>query len=668
MVDKTTDDNLIKEAVAKAGKPKVVSINDRAKPKQTQQDSDPNDVIEWGSGRKDFQVINGAFNQLKYNREGKIVEIQLGNFTFEIHEEITYEDGLNDKAFFRISGKRQDGLQLQMVDVPLAKFNMGNWITEAWGSRAIVYPGNTKKDNLRVCGLLYSTRNGDIPRQHIYGMTGWKKINEQWHYLTGSGAITADGLSASVQVDLGGGHMAKYNLPPPPTPEQLKSDIAALDDLLNVCPNRREIGATLLACVSRAPLGECHLLDFALFVHGQTGSLKSSLTAIPLAPFGSFDSRSFPANFSDSDADLEAKGHQAKDGIYCIDDFKPATNAVEATKLHSKTERFIRNTGNGAGRGRRNPDMTAKAAPFNRSLTIMTGEDLPKGQSILARLLVLELSRNDVDIATLSRLQQAARDGVLSRIMAAYLKWLAPRLDALKKEFPKAVIDLRDTAISMNLINSHSRAPEMFANLVAGANLFYEFLADVGMIDSNTKETRKDAIERALITAFRSQSSYQTEQDEVERFADLLRSVLSSGNGHIALAENQGPPSIHPQRFGYTKNQDTNETKPLGDLFGWYWHKDGKNGQIWLDKNTAHRLISEFARKAGDPFLMSASTLWRRLDDRGLLIATEKRKDGTGQLDVKRTIAGVSRRVLVIAESWLLPTPEAENNPNAEKS
>lgn len=664
MADKLPPDNPITEAVNKAEKPKVVSIN-RAKNKQA---SNPGETVTWESPDGSYQIINGVFYQAKFNRDGDIVKIPLCNFTCVIVEEFTYQDGLGDKPFFRIRGQQQDGVALPEIEVSLSKFPVMNWPGELWGSKALILSGATKRDNLRVAIILYSTRNGEIPQRRIYGYTGWTKINEAWHYLSGSGAIGANGLDTAVQVDLGGGHMAKYSLPEPPTPEQLKADISALDDLLNVCPNRPEIGATLLAAVARAALGECHIIDFAIFVHGQTGAYKSSITALLLAFFGNFDSRSFPANFSDSDSDLEAKGHQVKDGIYCIDDFKPATNAVEATKLHSKTERFIRNTGNGAGRGRRNPDMTAKAAPFNRSLTIMTGEDLPKGQSILARLLVIELAKNDVHIPTLGRLQKYTMDGAFSRIMAANLQWLAPRLDALKTEFPKSVTDLRDTAISMNLIKSHSRAPEMFANLVAGANQFYEFLADVGMIDSTTKETTQDAIERALITAFKTQSSYQAEQDEVERFGDLLRSVLSSGNGHIALAENQGPPSVHPQRFGYTKNQDTNETKAQGDLFGWYWHKDGKNGQVWLDKNTAHRLISEFSRKAGDPFLMSAITLWRRMDDRELLLTTEKQPDGTKRLDVKRTIAGVSRRVLVISEGWLLPSPKTETSPNAENS
>ncbi|WP_411726379.1 hypothetical protein [Methyloglobulus sp.] len=332
MADKTPPDNPITETIKKAEKPKLKGI-DGGKAKETLQDSNPNDVIEWKSKSGDYQIINGAFNQIRPTRDGT-AKIKLCNFTCEITEEITYEDDLNDKAFFRISGKRQDGLPLPTVDVILTKFNMGNWITEAWGSRAIVYSGVTKRENIRVFILVYSTRNRDIPRQHVYGMTGWKNIDGAWFYLTGSGAIGENGLDTGVQVDLGGGHMAKYSLPEPPTPEQLKVDSAALDDLFNICPNRPEIGAVMLAAVTRAVLGECQLTDFAIFIQGQTGWGKSSCAAIASAFFGSFDTRSLPANFSDSDSDMEAKGHQIKDGVYVIDDFKPATNAVEATKLY----------------------------------------------------------------------------------------------------------------------------------------------------------------------------------------------------------------------------------------------------------------------------------------------------------------------------------------------
>jgi hypothetical protein len=91
-----------------------------------------------------------------------------------------------------------------------------------------------------------------------------------------------------------------------------------------------------------------------------------------------------------------------------------------------------------------------------------------------------------------------------------------------------------------------------------------------------------------LLAAFKAQAEYQAEQDEVENFADLIRSVLSSGHGHIALAQDQSPPSLHPHRYGWRKCEtsiDDNDTAkpnytPLGDCFGWLWGKDGEDWQI----------------------------------------------------------------------------------------
>ncbi len=177
--------------------------------------------------------------------------------------------------------------------------------------------------------------------------------------------------------------MGRYALPAPCNLKQVKETLPVVLRLLAICPGKPHIGAALLAAVARAPLGECHPTDFALFIHGVTGAKKSAITAIPLAFFGDFNASRFPANFSDTDNDIETKAFQVKDGCFVIDDFKPSVNQSEAAKVHAKAERLIRNTGNQAGRGRRGSDMQAKAAPYNRSMTFITGEDLPKGQSLL---------------------------------------------------------------------------------------------------------------------------------------------------------------------------------------------------------------------------------------------------------------------------------------------
>ena len=215
---------------------------------------------------------------------------------------------------------------------------MGNWPNEHWGTTPFIYPGAAKKDNLRAAIHLYSNLNGDVPRRVIYKYTGWKKLNDAWVYLTGSGAITANGLIDGVEVDLGSGHMSRYQLPAPLAGDELKQAVNEALLLMTICPNKPHIGAALLAAVGRAPLGECHPTDFILFLHGLTGAKKSELAALALGFFGDFDARRLPSNFSDTDNSIEVKTFQAKDAIHVIDDFKPSVSQAEAAKLYAKAE------------------------------------------------------------------------------------------------------------------------------------------------------------------------------------------------------------------------------------------------------------------------------------------------------------------------------------------
>jgi hypothetical protein len=638
----------------KTDKPVLEIVKNATKPK-TQKTGGGSGSGKDGKQRfGEYEVISGAFHQIKSVRTGPdgqgFVEIPLCDFVCQITEEVTQDDGLQDQSFLRIEGRRNDGLALPAVDVPANKFysTQANWVNEHYGTLAFVYPGASKRDNLRAAIHLYSKLKGDVPRRHVFRYTGWKRIGDQWHYLTGSGAITANGLHENVQVDLGTGHMGRYALPAPAEREQIKA--ASILDLLTICPSKLHIGAALLAAVARAPLGECHPTDFAFFIHGVTGAKKSAITAIPLAFFGDFNARRFPANFSDTDNDIETKAFQVKDGCFVIDDFKPSVNQSEAAKVHAKAERLIRNTGNQAGRGRRGSDMQAKAAPYNRSMTLITGEDLPKGQSLLGRLLILELTRADVDTNTLTKLQEAAETGQLAGIMAAYLQWLAPRLDDLKKQFPQTVASFRNAAIRDGFAASHPRAPEIYANLVAGAELFLDFLTDSGALTSEQSNAVMSDIEQHLQGAFTEQGAYQNEQDEVERFLDLLRASFSSGNAHIACRLNQGPPESRPHAWGWRSDvvdmAGDKIYKPTGDCIGWYCDKQR---EVWIEQNAAFAVAQRLAKTQGEAFLLSPASLWRRMNEKGLILSTEARENGTPRLAVKRIIGGRSKRVMILS-------------------
>jgi hypothetical protein len=536
---------------------------------------------------------------------------------------------------------------------------MGNWPNEHWGTTPFIYPGAAKKDNLRAAIHLYSNLNGDVTPRVIYKYTDWKKLNDAWVYLTGSGAITANGLIDGFEIDLGSGHMSRYQLPAPLAGDELKQAVNETLLLMTICPNKPHIGAALLAAVGCVPLGECHPTDFVLVLHGLTGSKKSELAALGLGFFGDFDARRLPSNFSDTDNSIEVKTFQAKDAIHVIDDFKPSVSQAEAARLYSKAERLIRNTGNQGGHGRLTSEGQTKAAPYNRSLAIVTGEDLPKGQSLLGRSLVIELSRADVDVKSLTQLQKARDMGKLSGVMAAYLQWLAPRLDQLKKDFSTYVKQYRDSAIRDGIASSHPCAPEIYANLVAGAEKFIDFMQDVGAISIEQANILNAEIETGLRQAFSEQAAYQIEQDEVERFMQLLRAAFSSGSCHIANRLDQGPPAVRPFAWRW---RDAGENlvgdknfNPMGDSIGYHCDASGTApAEAWLIQDNAFKIAAQFARNQGDSLLLSAASLWRRMEERGLIVHTGlDTRTGKRRSTVKRIVAGRSARVMILSADFV---------------
>jgi hypothetical protein len=613
----------------------------------------------------DYVIKNGAFYQVKAVRSGpdnaSFVEFPLCNFTCKITEEIVHDDGLLDSSFLRIEGRRADNVPLPLADVPAKSFyaSMGNWPNEHWGTTPFIYPGAAKKDNLRAAIHLYSNLNGDVPRRVIYKYTGWKKLDDAWVYLTGSGAITANGLIDGVEVDLGSGHMSRYQLPAPLAGDELKQAVSEALLLMTICPGKPHIGAVLLAAVGRSPLGECHPIDFILFLHGLTGAKKSELAALALGFFGDFDARRLTSNFSDTDNSIEVKTFQAKDSIHVIDDFKPSVSQAEAAKLYAKAERLIRNTGNQGGRGRLTSEGQTKAAPYNRSLAIVTGEDLPKGQSLLGRSLVIELNRADVDVKTLTQLQKARDISKLSGLMSAYLQWLAPKLDHLKKDFSTYVKQYRDSAIRDGIAASHPRAPEIYANLVVGAEKFIDFMQDVGAISSEQANILNAEIETGLRQAFSEQAAYQIEQDEVERFIQLLRAAFSSGSCHIADRLNQGPPVSRPFAWGWRDaGVDVAGDKnfnPMGDCIGYHCEASGTApAEVWLIQENAFKIAAQFARNQGDSLLLSAGSLWRRLEEKGLIVhADQDDRTGKRRSTTKRVVAGRRVRVMILSADFV---------------
>ncbi|MBX5464324.1 MAG: DUF927 domain-containing protein [Clostridia bacterium] len=538
----------------------------------------------------------------------------LCNFTARIVAEEVRDDGAERKVHFALEGRLQTGEPLPRVTIPAERFASMGWVAAEWGNRAVVYAGQATRDHLRAAIQLLSR---EAKRREVYTHLGWRRIDGRWLFLHAGGALGADGPAGGVEVEPPDG-LQGYALPEPLAGQGLAEALEQELALLDVAPDT--VTAPLLLAVWRAPLAEARPADFSVYLAGPTQAGKSTLTALALAHYGAgFDRLALPASWAATGNALEKLAFQAKDVPLVVDDFAPHGSQSDVERLHREAERLLRAQGNRAGRTRMAADGSLRPTYFPRGLIISSGEDIPRGQSLRARLLVAELERGQVDWARISTAQVLAAEGVYAGAQAAFIRWLAGRLDALKEELPSLHRDLRDRMAREGV---RDRAGDQAANLWLGWIVWRRFAEEAGL-PKEQADAAEARLWSALVELGRAQGSYQRSEDPAERFLVLLGAGLASGRFALADAETGELPAEERSR-----------------RIGW---KAG--GEIWLEPEEAYAAIQAFAREQGQALPVTQRTLWRRLAERGAILA--ERDSRQTYYTVKRVVAGARKRVVL---------------------
>jgi hypothetical protein len=162
-----------------------------------------------------------------------------------------------------------------------------------------------------------------------------------------------------------------------------------------------------------------------------------------------------------------------KDTLFVIDDFAPQGSSQDIVRYHAAADRVFRASGNHAGRGRLDSATRLREAKPPRSLILSTGEDIPRGQSVRARLIILEIAKGEIASASLSRYQRDAQAGLYAQAMGGFVRWLASRYEDIQAAVPGQILDLRAKAPCSP---AHARTPDIVASLQVGFDLFLNFL------------------------------------------------------------------------------------------------------------------------------------------------------------------------------------------------
>jgi len=590
--------------------------------------------------------VDGGMVWMRFH-QGIMVPVRLSNFSAEIITDIQRDDGAEVVRQFGIKAKlhsREFHFTVRAKD-----FSGLNWVLPELGAKANLYPGHSLKDHTRSAIQALSS---NIESQRVFGHFGWRKINDKWIYIHAGGGIDRHGFVFDLHVDSGNKRLLDYTLPEP-GPDLKKAILTSLA-ILDIADDKITIPS--FAAIYRAPLGEIIPNDFSLFFVGQTGVGKSVITALMQAHFGQkFSYDNLPGSWSSTANSLEKQAFQIKDSIFTVDDFAPSGSTYDVQKIHKEAERLFRAQGNRSGRGRMNADGSARPVYYPRGIIVSSGEDIPRMQSIRARMMIIEISPDDINFSKLNYPQEASSKGLFSQSMTGYIQWLAPQMDKLKKELPRRKMELRTKAMELNL--KHNKTPEMVSNLMMGIELFIKYAQSVGAMGEKEGLDLNERAWNVIVESGKMQAAHQRGEEPTAHFLNLIRSAFITGNAHAMMVDDISPPenagfwgwqaADNGIQINDNGNTSGSSWKPRGEKIGWV---EGEN--VYLDPESAYSMAQKMGRNQGNSIAISKNILWKRLKEKKLIISR------VGKNTNRRAINGKQKSVLEINIEILLEDAE----------
>lgn len=575
-----------------------------------------------------YEMTDSGIVWHKRTGDGEVA-VPLTNFSAEIVSDIIVDDGAEQHREFMIEAKL-NGRQSSFNILSSAYAGM-NWATAELGADAALSPGFSIRDHARYAIQKLSAH---IERRTIYTHLGWRKIEGAWVYLHAGGQIGQVGQVCSEGVEVGTA-LARYTLPAPPGGDELCRAIQKSMACLDVAP--RGVTIPLYGCIWRAVLDSG---DFSAHLVGPTGHGKTTLAALLQQHFGAdMDAQHLPANWSGTDNALEGIAFTAKDALLVIDEFTPA-DAAHSQALHRKAERLFRGQANRTGRHRMNSDTTLRPDKVPRGLILSTGEDVPRGMSLRARMLIIELEPDTVKFDKLTACQADAADGVYAQAMAGFIHWLCPYIDRIKEGWRDDLAELRQKATTSDM---HRRTPENIASLMLGWLYFLRFAEASGVITEGERMEKEREVWETLGRVAQSQSQHIATAEPAARFLALLQNAIASEKAYLK--------EWRPEA---TLQQESKS----GVCVGW----DDTNGNlVYLLPDASFAAAQELGQKTADSLVVSPRTLWKRLHEKGHVAETEGSRE---TYMVRKTLDGRRTGVLPIYRGSLFQKPDQPDQPD----
>jgi hypothetical protein len=455
----------------------------------------------------------------------------VAGFTARITADIFFDDDVNPRREYEITGTIAGETTPKTGRIKASDFSKGHWVEDIMGARAAVQPRKFQHVHTAV-----KEQSRECVQRHIRAYTGFAKEGDEWRFYHAGGAITAAGL-VPAEVELEGG-LEMYELPAPAEGGDLKESWKCLRQLYQ--SHIPQITATQIAGYLLPLVDKPHQGQFAV---AETGFAKTSYNLIFLSLYGAafVTEDKPPADWNGRLFGHQVRAYKGKDLPQLIDEYVPRA-AANPDEMRRVCAELLRSQGNHSGRTGGTPSGGLRKDIYPRGHIIGTGEDLPEGRSMRARVVVVAYTEklNPAMSAKLTPMQDAARNGIFARLNASFIQWLCVnnRIEELLKTRKSKVADLRgEWPELLQGAKVHSRTATNFASLERTWRIFLDYAVDKGLETREAANAFLAEIRDALLICAKAQAPWLADSDPATRFVHLVGVALTSGKAHLEVCD-----------------------------------------------------------------------------------------------------------------------------------
>lgn len=473
--------------------------------------------------------------------------ITIANFCVWISkEEITYDEFGNVTRIYTIQGKNENGKQIEPFKIDAAEFSEMKWVDTYLGKDCYIY--DRQRNKYKVLEAIqrhpYTFQSNT---ETVYSYTGWIKSDKSVKYLFPNFSKEKYNLDVSLTETL-----KSYFVPFVKNEEEKKEGLKRSLMFLNVGNSR--VTFPLLATMYLAPLASFVNIDFSVWVHGETGSLKTTLTKHIMHHFGKFDTHAITWN-STSNA-IERYASTIGDAPLVIDDYAPQPDQASQNRLDQTVERVIRDAGNNTGRARMKANLSLQHIYHKRGIIIATGEQLPKSQSILARLYGISLSKEDINIKELSNAQENF-EKYYGFATSAYIEWIenvgAQKVKEIFENAEKTFFKFSNENLHASQISE--RIKRTSAKLYAAFEVMLQMMLEHKIVEQREVDNFKDAAKNAIAANIINFEEDFSNESILQKTFETIETMLHTRQVAIVSVEDAKTAQYIVPIIGYVDNK-----------------------------------------------------------------------------------------------------------------